>query len=301
MGKCVVCGKKGLFLKIDSFGRCESCQIEFEIQEAIKKQKELTESQPNTAEKQAREQELSRRQAEYEASQEQAARKQFLKQEKARKESDREIVRKRACFFDILDGQYVLSYRYDFVKVSMPSIDGLQLGDNLSLELEPDNQFDPHAIKILSGSNEVGYLFHRKLQSMVHDFVKRGCPVAASVDSLSIDGFTCGLGFYRDINTFDSVSATLTKTSKKDFFGTSRQDNLSFLSKGDALSFEYNYDSETYVVSDECGNEVGELSKSLSDKLYSQEDEYEYIGICIENEVDDSLKYQCKIKILKMI
>lgn len=41
MGKCNVCGKKGIFLKINSFGRCKSCQLSFEKQEAEKKQQIL--------------------------------------------------------------------------------------------------------------------------------------------------------------------------------------------------------------------------------------------------------------------
>lgn len=276
MGKCIVCGKKGLFLKVNSSGRCNSCQSAFEEQEKERKQKELAEAQKKAAEKQALEEEKARKQAEYESS------------------------HKKAYFLDILENQYILSYQYDFVKVAMPNIKGLKLGDFLSLEAEPDNQYDPHAVKILSGLDKIGYLFRGKLQDMANDFLKKGLPVEVSVDSIADDSFTCGLGFYKDMNTFDSISATLTKTSKKDFLGTSRQDNLLSVSEGTILSLEYDYDSETYLVSDDCGNELGELSKSISDKLYRDEMNYKYTGICTENELDDNMKYKCKVKVLKM-
>lgn len=276
MGKCTVCGKKGLFLKVNSFGRCQSCQIAFEKQETERKQKELMEAQKKAAEKQALEEEKSRKQAEYEAT------------------------HKKSYFLDILEDRYILCYQYDFVKIAMQNGKGLKLGEFLTLEAEPDNQYDPQAIKILSGLDKIGYLFRGRLQDMANDFIKKGWPVEASIDSITSDGFTCGLGFYKDIDAFDFISATLTKTSKKDFLGTSRQENLSSVSEGNMLSLEYDYDSETYIVSDDCGNELGELSKSISDKLYGEEDDYEYIGICIDNELDDILKYKCKVKILKM-
>lgn len=206
----------------------------------------------------------------------------------------------KACFLDILENQYVLSYRYDFVKVAMPNVNGLKLGDFLSLEAEPDNQYDSHAVKILSGLDTVGYLFRGKLQNMANDFIRKDLPIEVSVDSITNDSFTCGLGFYKDMNSFNCVSATLTKTSKKDYLGASRQDNLSSTSEGDMLYLDYDYDSETYIVTDDFGNELGELSKSVSSKLYDEESNYKYIGICTENEIDDNLKYKCKIKILKI-
>lgn len=224
----------------------------------------------------------------------------FSPLEQSQHEEANNFAEQKACFLDILENEYILSYRYDFVKVSMPNVNGLKLGDFLSLESEPDNQYDPHAVKILSGLNTVGYLFRGKLQDMANDFIRKGLPIEVSVDSITNDSFTCGLGFYKDINSFDCVSATLTKTSKKDFLGTSRQDNLSSTSEGDILYLNYDCDSETYIVTDDFGNELGELSKSISNKLYDEESNYKYIGICTENEIDDNLKYKCKIKILKM-
>lgn len=276
MGKCNVCGKKGLFLKINSFGRCQTCQTAFEKQEEDRKQKELMEEQRRISEKQAQEEEQARKKAEYEAT------------------------HKKAYFLQVLDNQYILSYQYDFVRIAMPNKECLSLGDYLSLESEPDNQYDPQAVKISSGIDKIGYLFRGKLQDMSNDFIKKSWPIEAFVDSITDDEVTCGLGFYKDIDAFDSISASLTKTSKKDFLGNSRQDNLSSVSDGDTVCLEYNYDSETYVISDDFGNEIGELSKSVSEKLYNDESDYTYTGICIENELDDNLKYKCKIKILKM-
>ena len=44
MGKCIICGKKGLFLKLDSKGRCNECLIKIKKEEEalkIEQEKEL--------------------------------------------------------------------------------------------------------------------------------------------------------------------------------------------------------------------------------------------------------------------
>lgn len=66
MGKCVVCGKKGLFFRVNSFGRCKKCEAdcvkeEFERKEQERKRrKEIEEKQREEAERIRKEREIKK-------------------------------------------------------------------------------------------------------------------------------------------------------------------------------------------------------------------------------------------------
>lgn len=201
-------------------------------------------------------------------------------------------------FLEIVDGSYLLSYKYSNVKIAMPSLNSVSLGDFLSFEQEPTNTYDDKAVKIMCGLDKIGYVYRGKMQEMINDFLKKELPIEARIDSISEDYLSYSIAFYKDINSFDSVNAVLTKTTKKDEFGNSRQDNLSCINSGDILYSEYDYDTGTYIISDDCGNEVGELSKSISEKIRSKVGNKNCRIICHENSVDDSLLYKCKVLIV---
>lgn len=207
---------------------------------------------------------------------------------------------KKIYFPDFIDGQYLISYQYDQVGIAFPNNGSLKLGDVVSLEPEPENQYDPQAIKIMKDSEKLGYMYRGKLQKMVHDFIKKDLPVIVCVDSISGKEFTCSFAFYKDISSYKSITCTLTKTTKKDDNGISRQEHLSLVNQGDSIELSYDFLTDTYLATSEYGDEIGEISKSISDKLSDEEDKYKYLGVCIENEQDDNDKYKCKIRVLKI-
>lgn len=209
---------------------------------------------------------------------------------------------KEIYFLDVIeriDRHFALSYQYENVKIAFPKLDAVELGDFLSFVPEPDNAYDNKAIKIMHHNTMIGYVFRGKLQDMINNYIKYNWPIEARIDSISEDTLTYSIGFYKDFNTFDSLSATLTRTSKKDSYDMSRQENLSYVSVDDLLNMEYDFDTETYVVTDRSGNELGELSKSISEKLYLEDNKYDYKGLCTYIDMDDNLKYKCKIQIYK--
>ncbi|MGI6019788.1 MAG: hypothetical protein ACOX8M_13565 [Marvinbryantia sp.] len=264
MGKCIVCGKKGLFFKVNDSGRCANCEAIY--------------------------QENERRRLEY------AAEEKKVIQSKSQNENEYPRY-EEAYFLDVVD-DHILSYQYKQIKIAFPCREKVELGNFIDFEQEPDNDYDSNAVKILCSADTVGYICKGRLQDMINDFLMNDLPIEARVDSVSKDSFTIAIAFYKSIDSFKSVSATLTKTNKKDCFDNSRQDNLSSVSEGDMLTMEYDYETETYIVSDDCGNELGEISKSISDKLFVQSTDYDYKVICKENDVDDNLKYKCAISVL---
>ncbi|MBQ1275311.1 MAG: hypothetical protein IIY08_07995, partial [Cellulosilyticum sp.] len=94
------------------------------------------------------------------------------------------------------------------------------------------------------------------------------------------------------------VEVSLTKTSKKDFFGISRQENLDSVSEGDEIYMDYQYDTETYLITDDFGNELGEINTNKSEQLQAYEDEgKEFYGVILEIGYSDSGKNTCKVRI----
>ena len=112
------------------------------------------------------------------------------------------------------------------------------------------------------------------------------------------------IAFYQELtdeelDKFTYIDTKLIKTNKKDESTDSpRQDQLDFLSENDELNIDYQYDTETYLVCDDYGNELGEINASNSAKLQ----EYELDGNelhCIVQELDynDSGNIVCKVRI----
>ena len=65
------------------------------------------------------------------------------------------------------------------------------------------------------------------------------------------------------------------------------------------IDLQYDYDTETYYVMDEIGNELGEISTSKSAKLQEYEDEgMQLHGLIISLNYTDSGRYTCKVRVL---
>lgn len=201
-------------------------------------------------------------------------------------------------FLPVIDNEYVLSYSYTKVRCAFPDLSNIELWDFVTFIPEPDNPYDSGAIKIQNNDSKIGYVYRGKLQKMISDYAEKDYPVVGYIDSVDAQQFTFSIAFYKPISSFKTLTSALTKTTKKDCFDMSRQDNLSSVSEGDLLEISYDYDSETYLVTDDCGNELGELSKSFSAKLQSLETQTTFIAICNSIDYDDSLKIKCNVLII---
>lgn len=213
--------------------------------------------------------------------------------------------------FAFLDGDYYLKYGYYDVLVKGSDycefdISTIQIEQALYFEFEPDNMYDSNAIKILYNNVCIGYIPKNNLQKMMRDFYEdhhgqvRGFISRVDEDTRRIE---IGLGFYKEqtaeeLKKIPHIDAKLTKTSKKDYADISRQEHLEGVFEGDEVELEYQYDTETYLVSDSCYNELGEINVSQSRKLQEYEDEgAEFYAAVLETDYTDAGKKTCTIRI----
>lgn len=90
---------------------------------------------------------------------------------------------------------HAIKYTYDEVQIAMsdkffPIVD-LQFDDLLTLKQEPENTYDPQAVAVYRGEDQLGYMYRGKLQDMVNDWIDKGRPVYGLYEaSTDIETFT---------------------------------------------------------------------------------------------------------------
>lgn len=177
----------------------------------------------------------------------------------------------------------------------------IDVAHQLYFDEEPENQYDPNAIKVLYDDMFIGYIPKNNLQSMVLEYglskEKEVCGMTYSVNE-ETRRIGIALAFYNPIDKkVEFLDTKLTKTTKRDEI-ENRQDNLALTGKDEEVEIEYNYETETYVVTTN-GLEIGEISKSDSKKLQEYEDEgMEFKAGILETYENDSGKIECKIRVI---
>lgn len=188
----------------------------------------------------------------------------------------------------------------DFSKISI---------SHIRFEFEPNNQYDHNAIRIYQGDIFLGYV-HKdcRTNEMIHSYLnKQNWQIYAKINTIDEANQTLKyqIAFYKEVSKIDheivfEKEAVLTKTSKKaEEFTTSRQEALSYLSEGDTVSIEESYDSDNLLVLNADGDELGELSKKISETVSSYIESGDYICFGTVQEVteDDNGKYGASIVI----
>ncbi len=191
------------------------------------------------------------------------------------------------------------------VQYANVDFNNINVGKSISFKKEPTNKYDINAIQIFQDSNFLGYVPKNNIQSMIHDYI--------NLDGRDIEGFIneideerniikIAIGFYKEISDEDlvkipHVDASLTKTSKKDEFGTSRQDNLATANEGEEIEVSYQYDTDTYLVT-LYGEELGEIGAGKTEKILEFENNgFELTGLIQELGYNDSGKITCKVRV----
>ena len=231
---------------------------------------------------------------------------------KKEKEVVEKFRQKKIDFSPLIDDYYVkYEYERNVAGVEFRNLDfSLLKNSSVSFELDKENEHDPEAIKIIQKDILIGYVYKtdETIREMIHNYIEK--------DNWIITGWlktideeqqklTYQIAFYKqlDENRNECVldtKATLTKTSKKvEDYETSRQDSLSYLSEDDFVSLEESYETDNLVVINDMGDELGELTESVSEKLseYINNDEYFIICKVLEITESDSGKYGAKISI----
>lgn len=227
-------------------------------------------------------------------------------------EASDKIYEKKNIHFENIINNYKLKWNYSDVTikgVQYRDIDfsKLEIGKTIDLLPEPDNKYDEKAIKIIQSDMFLGYIPKGDLQEMILKYseddnyliLAKLCLIDEENQLLQIH-----LVFYKEIieSDFDFVkkmSASLIKTTKKDSnFDISRQDALSKTEENEYVSIEKQYDSDCYLVLNECGEEIGELSQSISDKLDDYDYTYDKLARIVEITENSSGNYGAKLEII---
>lgn len=211
---------------------------------------------------------------------------------------------RKFAFFD--DESRYLQYAYYDVEVKGIEyrdfdISKIEIEHQLYFDTEPENQYDPNAIKILYDNIFIGYIPKNNLQKMMLDYSDgvehQVCGMIYSVNE-ETKTIQIGLAFYSKINErVEYLDTKLVKTTKRDNI-EDRQDNLSFASVDEEVELEYDYETETYIVTT-SGLEIGEINKSNSQKLQDYEaDGLEFKAGILDIDENESGNLECKIRII---
>ena len=168
--------------------------------------------------------------------------------------------------YDLRMNEWYLMYSYHNVAVSM-SISGLYHGYADFIVIN-------NSVSVIFDGKAVGTISNSQKSDMISDFLSRGEKILAQFDSES----SLYIGFYKklldSVNAWAQITYPIIKTTKKDSaFDTPRWENWEGTNDGDILNMEYDDDSETYIVYDNVGSELGEISKANSQKLFNIIDE----------------------------
>jgi len=205
----------------------------------------------------------------------------------------------------------ILKYAYYDVDVKGTDhrdfdITKIDIDKEVQFENDPSNEYDKNAIKIMYNDTHIGYVPKNNLQKMIKDFTdKENRKVEAFIRDVNEDTkeIHIYIGFYvsmvdEELEKIEHIDTSLIKTTKKEEFGGSRQENLDLCSVGDELDLDYQYETETYIVCDSYGNELGEVNSKISDKLQDAEDNEKRLYATILNlDETDSGNITCKIRI----
>lgn len=172
-----------------------------------------------------------------------------------------------------------------------------QEGEEITFRQEPENTYDPNAVAVYLDDKKVGYVFKGRTQDMTNDWLKRSLRVGGLINDVdeTTKEVTYRIAYYVPDSVAQSKIFPLVATSKKDFFGYKRSENMVYCEIGDDLVILEDYD--TYTVYNVLGNELGELGagfRNWADKIT-----YDTIAGVVDDIYDDENgNTKMKVKIM---
>lgn len=220
-------------------------------------------------------------------------------------------IRNSKAEFTFIDENMILKYAYYDVEVKGTNhrnfdITKIGLDKEVKFEFEPNNEYDKNAIKIIYDGMHIGYVPKNNMQKMIKDFINNeDKKVEAFIRDVNEESkeIHIYIGFYvlmtdEELEKIEHIDTSLIKTTKKEEFGSSRQENLDLCSVGDELDLDYQYETETYLVRDSYGNELGEINLKNSETLQEAEDDgRELYAMILKLDETDSGNITCKIRV----
>lgn len=185
--------------------------------------------------------------------------------------------------FDKCVDNYYLAYEYE-KEIAMPEINAItgNGGKKITFKQEPDNEYDNCAVALYLNETKIGYLYRGRTQEMVNDWIRKGDYFWGYINKIDVERATATfkIGFYKDINSLEMKSFKLTKITKKaSEYEGSRFENLECCSDGDIVDYETSYDTDNYIITNEYGNELGELGAKAVEWIEENEDDIKLIRL----------------------
>lgn len=256
MGQCTMCGKKGLFFKVDKNSRCADCAARVVALEA-KRAAQMKEQEKAAAEK-------ARIRAEEEKARAEQARRRAAEAQRLAEQARIEELKKPFDAPEYNSG-YCLVYSYTDVGFFVP--DELKTVSSsvppykqLTLSYEEDNPYDASAIAVKYNGAKIGYMYKGKLRDMVSDYDRDDRSVMA-VSRYWTDAPILDLFFYR--SAIDVIKSMRRNENAHEFTltnnrGAEAQDDIGFSSVGEPVDLIYDPEIDRYIV--ECnGFFIGRL------------------------------------------
>lgn len=180
--------------------------------------------------------------------------------------------------FDKIAESSILQYEYEQNLCTKGFENALEniscAGETLEFKQEPNNEYDDKAVAIYYNNLKIGYVFKGNIQDMINDWISRNdyfCSYINKVDLISYK-ITYKIAFYKPMSKLKSITFSLSKTSKKIDEYTKRIDNLECCNENEPVTFEKDYDTDSFFVYNSQYEEIGELSAATVEKLENKID-----------------------------
>lgn len=173
----------------------------------------------------------------------------------------------------ILDNDLKLKikYRYREKLCFCENLDSIKVLSRIGFKQEVENIYDKETIVAFFDDKKIGLLYkgncrdilNKSLGTQKDDFL-------AFVKRIDLENNFAELiiGFYEPINFNNVIEAKLLKTNKIDYYtDEKRQEQVELLSENDIVTLKEDIENECLIVESDIGNELGELSASVSKKI----------------------------------
>lgn len=199
------------------------------------------------------------------------------------------------------DGQkYALKYSYKENLCFINNLDKVNLDSYVTFRLNESNKYDPETVEVYCGEYIIGLMYKGTCRDIIVACIKNNKYVAS--------GFVCKkddenlkisimVGVYIPLERRKSFVCPLINTSKKDYSGEKRQDNVEFLTEGDILNLEQDSDTLGLLVLNKYYSELGEISVRDTRIINEDTDDISKIIVIVDNISYTDTQVKAKVKL----
>ncbi|MCR5480766.1 MAG: HIRAN domain-containing protein [Ruminococcus sp.] len=150
----------------------------------------------------------------------------------------------------------------------LPNLSVVSRFDKVRFVPEPQNTYDPGAVRVMSGRVAIGYLYKNNFQEMIRRFLERSdCDVLGHIAGIENGKVTIDEAFYR-------ISEPLFECALTSNSSNAAQEGIDLCEINDILQIEYDYEKDAF-----CAEDCGKIPKKYAEEL---DEDGVYIGIVLD-------------------